>query len=46
VTGDKEMQREGKLDKVKGAAHNAAGEVKEVLYTTSLCIGSAIFPLF
>jgi uncharacterized protein YjbJ (UPF0337 family) len=29
VTGDKELQTEGKLDKAKGSAHNAAGDVKE-----------------
>ena len=26
VTGDKELQTEGKLDKVKGSAHNIAGD--------------------
>jgi uncharacterized protein YjbJ (UPF0337 family) len=31
VTGDKEMQREGKLDKAKGSAHNAAGDVKDAV---------------
>jgi uncharacterized protein YjbJ (UPF0337 family) len=29
VTGDKKLQREGKLDKAKGSAHNVAGDVKE-----------------
>jgi uncharacterized protein YjbJ (UPF0337 family) len=29
VTGDKELQREGKLDKAKGSAHKAAGDVKD-----------------
>jgi uncharacterized protein YjbJ (UPF0337 family) len=29
VTGDKEMQAEGKFDKAKGAAHNVAGDVKD-----------------
>jgi len=29
VTGDKEMENEGKLDKAKGSAHNAAGDVKD-----------------
>ena len=31
VTGDKELQAEGKLDKAKGSAHNAAGDVKDAL---------------
>ena len=29
VTGSKKVQAEGKADKVAGAAHSAAGEVKE-----------------
>jgi uncharacterized protein YjbJ (UPF0337 family) len=29
ITGDKELQTEGKLDKAKGAAHEAAGDVKD-----------------
>ena len=29
VSGDKEMQREGKADKVKGDVHKAAGDVKD-----------------
>jgi uncharacterized protein YjbJ (UPF0337 family) len=29
MTGDKEMQAEGKLDKAKGAAHNVAGDIKD-----------------
>jgi uncharacterized protein YjbJ (UPF0337 family) len=29
VTGDKELQAEGKFDKAKGAAHNAAGDAKD-----------------
>ena len=29
VTGDKELQTEGKFDKAKGSAHNAAGDVKD-----------------
>jgi uncharacterized protein YjbJ (UPF0337 family) len=29
VTGDKELQSEGKLDKAKGDVHNAAGNVKD-----------------
>jgi uncharacterized protein YjbJ (UPF0337 family) len=29
LTGDTEMQAEGKIDKAKGSAHNAAGDVKD-----------------
>jgi len=29
LTGDKEMETEGKIDKAKGFAHNAAGDVKD-----------------
>jgi uncharacterized protein YjbJ (UPF0337 family) len=29
LTGDKELQTEGKLDKAKGAAHTALGDVKD-----------------
>ena len=29
ITGDKQMQAEGKFDKAKGAARNVAGDVKE-----------------
>jgi uncharacterized protein YjbJ (UPF0337 family) len=29
ITGDKEMQAEGKFDKVKGAAHKAASDIKD-----------------
>lgn len=29
VTGDKELQAEGKMDKAKGSAHKAAGDVKD-----------------
>jgi uncharacterized protein YjbJ (UPF0337 family) len=29
VTGDKEMQTEGKIDKAKGEAHKTAGDVKD-----------------
>jgi uncharacterized protein YjbJ (UPF0337 family) len=29
LTGDKEMQAEGKIDKAKGSAHNAVGDVKD-----------------
>ena len=29
ITGDKELQSEGKLDKTKGDVHNAVGDVKD-----------------
>jgi uncharacterized protein YjbJ (UPF0337 family) len=29
LTGDKELQSEGKLDKAKGDVHNAVGNVKD-----------------
>ena len=29
VTGDKELQAEGKMDKAKGAAHSAVGDAKD-----------------
>jgi uncharacterized protein YjbJ (UPF0337 family) len=29
MTGDKEMQAEGKFDKAKGAAHQAVGDAKD-----------------
>jgi uncharacterized protein YjbJ (UPF0337 family) len=35
VTGDKELQAEGKFDKAKGSAHNAAGDVKDALRDAS-----------
>jgi uncharacterized protein YjbJ (UPF0337 family) len=35
VTGDKELQAEGKLDKAKGEAHNAAGDVKDAFRNQS-----------
>ena len=31
LTGDKKLQSEGKLDKAKGAAHEAAGNVKDAI---------------
>lgn len=31
VMGDKELQAEGKLDKAKGSAHNAAGDAKDAV---------------
>ncbi len=29
LSGDKELQNEGKIDKAKGSAHKAAGDVKD-----------------
>ena len=29
VTGDEKMQAEGKMDKAKGAVHNAVGDAKD-----------------
>jgi uncharacterized protein YjbJ (UPF0337 family) len=31
LTGDKELQAEGKFDKAKGDAHNVAGDVKDAV---------------
>jgi uncharacterized protein YjbJ (UPF0337 family) len=31
VTGDKELQTEGKMDTAKGSAHNLAGDVKDAV---------------
>lgn len=31
LTGDKELQSEGKLDKAKGDAHNALGNAKDAV---------------
>ena len=31
LTGDKELQTEGKMDKAKGSVHNAAGDVKDAI---------------
>ena len=31
VTGDKELELEGKVDKAKGDLHNAAGNVKDAV---------------
>jgi uncharacterized protein YjbJ (UPF0337 family) len=30
VTGNKKLETEGKVDQVKGAVHNAAGDAKDV----------------
>jgi uncharacterized protein YjbJ (UPF0337 family) len=31
VTGDKNLQSEGKMDKAKGDVHNVAGDVKDTV---------------
>ena len=31
VTGDKKLQTEGKIDKAKGSAHSAVGDVKDAV---------------
>lgn len=31
LTGDRELQAEGKFDKAKGAAHNAVGDAKDAM---------------
>ena len=31
VTGDKELQAEGKMDKAKGAVHSAVGDAKDAV---------------
>ena len=31
ISGDKDLQAEGKFDKAKGAAHNAAGDAKDAV---------------
>jgi uncharacterized protein YjbJ (UPF0337 family) len=31
LIGDKKLQTEGKIDKVKGTAHNAVGDAKDAL---------------
>ena len=31
LTGDKELQAQGKMDKAKGAAHSAVGDAKDAV---------------
>jgi uncharacterized protein YjbJ (UPF0337 family) len=31
ITGDKELQTEGKIDKAKGSMHNVVGDVKDAV---------------
>jgi uncharacterized protein YjbJ (UPF0337 family) len=35
ITGDKQMQAEGKFDKAKGAVHHAVGDAKDSLRDAS-----------
>ena len=35
VTGDEELQSEGKLDKAKGSAHKMAGDIKDTVKESS-----------
>jgi uncharacterized protein YjbJ (UPF0337 family) len=35
VTGDKKLESEGKLDTVKGSAHNIAGDLKDAIKETN-----------
>lgn len=34
VTGNKKLENEGKVDQVKGAVHNAAGDAKDAVKKT------------
>ncbi len=34
LTGNKELENEGKVDQVKGAVHNAAGNAKDAVRQT------------
>ncbi len=31
ISGDKDLQTEGKIDKAKGSAHNVAGDIKDAV---------------
>lgn len=35
LTGDKDLEAQGKVDKAKGSAHNAAGDVKDAARDTA-----------
>lgn len=35
LSGDKDLETEGKIDKAKGSAHNAAGDVKDAARGTA-----------
>ena len=35
LSGNKDMENEGKLDKAKGSAHNVAGDVKDAARNAS-----------
>jgi len=35
LSGDKDLEAEGKIDKAKGSAHNVAGDVKDAARSAS-----------
>jgi uncharacterized protein YjbJ (UPF0337 family) len=41
MTGDREMQAEGKMDKLKGAAHSAAGDAKDAARSGARAVDQA-----
>lgn len=41
MTGDREMQAEGKMDKLKGSAHNVAGNVKDAARSGARAVDNA-----
>jgi uncharacterized protein YjbJ (UPF0337 family) len=41
ITGDKDLQAEGKLDKAKGAAHNVAGDLKDAARSGARAVDDA-----
>jgi uncharacterized protein YjbJ (UPF0337 family) len=41
ITGNKELQAEGKFDKAKGAAHNVAGNVKDAARSGARAVNDA-----
>jgi uncharacterized protein YjbJ (UPF0337 family) len=42
LTGDKELQAEGKIDKAKGDLHNAAGDIKDAVKNTAKGLKKAV----
>jgi uncharacterized protein YjbJ (UPF0337 family) len=41
ITGDKELQAEGKFDKAKGAAHDVVGDVKDAARSGARAVDNA-----
>jgi uncharacterized protein YjbJ (UPF0337 family) len=41
ITGDKDLQAEGKLDKAKGPAHNVAGDLKDAARSGARAVDDA-----